>query len=186
MSEKKMFTAKEVSAQTAGGDSYIRTKNNVVRGLAITLEKNPEAPDIIIVGDGARIKENAELFKQTITPVKTFIKHDTDKWEYVGRYKVKYYSKGNDRIFKRSPAVIGKKVQNCHPPKSLDKVNAILNDFKQNKRDFAEFWIPLGELFVYIRYFPVRDERGNYLGTLEVTQEISRIKTLDGEKRLLD
>ncbi len=100
MSEKKMFTAKEVSAQTAGGDSYIRTKNNVVRGLAITLEKNPEAPDIIIVGDGARIKENAELFKQTITPVKTFIKHDTDKWEYVGRYKVKYYSKSNADIEK--------------------------------------------------------------------------------------
>ena len=100
--------------------------------------------------------------------------------------RVKYYSKGNNRIFKRTPAVIGKKVQNCHPPKSLDKVNAILSDFKQNKRDFAEFWIPLGDLFVYIRYFPVRDENGKYLGTLEVTQEISRIKTIDGEKRLLD
>jgi DUF438 domain-containing protein len=100
--------------------------------------------------------------------------------------KVKYYSKGNDRIFKRSPAVIGKKVQNCHPSKSLDKVNTILKNFKEKKRDFAEFWIPLGELFVYIRYFPVRDEKGEYLGTLEVTQEISRIKTLDGEKRLID
>lgn len=100
--------------------------------------------------------------------------------------KVKYYSKGDKRIFKRTPAVIGKKVQNCHPPKSLHKVNAILSDFREKKRDVAEFWIPLGDLFLYIRYFPVRDKEGNYLGTLEVTQEISKIQTLKGEKRLLD
>ncbi|MCK4480403.1 MAG: hypothetical protein CEE43_05475 [Promethearchaeota archaeon Loki_b32] len=100
--------------------------------------------------------------------------------------KVKYYSKGDKRIFKRTPAVIGKKIQNCHPPKSLDKVNEILKGFKENTRDFAEFWIPLGDLFLYIRYFPVRDSEGNYLGTLEVTQEISKIQTLKGEKRLLD
>ena len=100
--------------------------------------------------------------------------------------KVRYYSKGDKRIFKRSPAVIGKKVQNCHPPKSFDKVNTILNDFKNNKRDVAEFWIPLGDLFVYIRYFAVRDDDGNYLGTLEVSQDISKIKTIEGEKRLLD
>lgn len=100
--------------------------------------------------------------------------------------KVKYYSKGDKRIFKRTPAVIGKKIQNCHPPKSLDKVNEILKGFKENTRDFAEFWIPLGDLFLYIRYFPVKDKKGNYLGTLEVTQEISKIQTLKGEKRLLD
>ncbi len=100
--------------------------------------------------------------------------------------KVKYYSKGNNRIFKRSPAVIGKKVQNCHPSKSLNKVETILNDFKKKKRDFAEFWIHLGDLFVYIRYFAVRDKAGDYLGTLEVTQEISKIQGIKGEKRLLD
>lgn len=99
---------------------------------------------------------------------------------------VRYYSKGDKRIFKRSPAVIGRKVQKCHPPKSVDKVVAILNDFKQNKRDVAEFWIHLGELFVYIRYFAVRDKEGNYLGTLEVSQEITEIQNLKGEKRLLD
>ena len=100
--------------------------------------------------------------------------------------RVQYYSKGDKRIFKRTPAVIGKKVQNCHPPKSLDKVNAILEDFKAKKRDVAEFWIPLDDKFLYIRYFPVEDDVGKYLGTLEVTQEISRIKALEGEKRLLD
>jgi len=100
--------------------------------------------------------------------------------------RVQYYSKGDKRIFKRTPAVIGKKVQNCHPPKSLDKVNAILEDFKAKKRDVAEFWIPLDKMFLYIRYFPVEDNEGKYLGPLEVTQEVSGIKTLEGEKRLLD
>ena len=100
MMDKKFYTTKEVAAKTAGGDSYIRTKNNVVRGLAITLDKNPEAPDYVIVGDGVRIKENAELFSRTITPVKTFVKHDTDKWAYVGRYKVKTYSKSHEVIEK--------------------------------------------------------------------------------------
>ena len=100
--------------------------------------------------------------------------------------RVRYYSKGNKRVFKRSPAVIGKKVQNCHPSKSLDKVNAILDDFKAKKREFAEFWIPLDEMFLYIRYFPVKDDNGKYLGTLEVTQDVSKIRMLEGEKRLLD
>lgn len=98
MEDRKYFTAEEVKVKTAGGDSYIRTRNNVVRGLAITLDKNPQAPNVIIVGDGLRIKENAELFKGTLSPVKTFIKHDTNKWEYVGRYKVKKYSKSTEII----------------------------------------------------------------------------------------
>jgi DUF438 domain-containing protein len=100
--------------------------------------------------------------------------------------RVQYYSKGNKRIFKRSPAVIGKKVQKCHPQKSLDKVNAILEDFKNKKRNVAEFWIPVNDMLLYIRYFPVEDDNGKYLGTLEVTQEISKIKKIEGEKRLLD
>ena len=100
MDDTKYYTADEVKAKTAGGDSYIRTRNNVVRGLAITLDKNPQAPKIIIVGDGVRIKENAELFKGTLTAVKTFIKHDTNKWEYVGKYKVEKYSKSSEIIEK--------------------------------------------------------------------------------------
>ena len=100
MEVKKYYTAKEVAAKTAGGDSYIRTRNNVVRGLAVTLDLNPEAPDIIIVGVGTRIKANAELFNETLTPVKIFIKRETDKWEYVGKYKVKHFSKSATDIEK--------------------------------------------------------------------------------------
>ncbi len=99
---------------------------------------------------------------------------------------VRYYSKGDKRIFKRTPAVIGRKVQDCHPPKSLHKVEQVISDLKSGKRDVAEFWIELGGRRIYIRYFPVRDKAGKYLGTLEVTQDITEIQKLTGQKRLLD
>jgi PAS domain S-box-containing protein len=99
---------------------------------------------------------------------------------------VRYYSKGDERIFKRSPAVIGRKVQDCHPPKSLHKVNQVLSDLKSGKRDVAEFWIDLGGRKIYIRYFGVRDKGGKYLGTLEVTQDITEVQKITGEKRLMD
>ncbi len=98
---------------------------------------------------------------------------------------VRFYNKHGKRIFQRTPSVIGLKVQNCHPKKSLDAVNKILEDFKNGKRDVAEFWITLDDKFIYIRYFPVQDSQGHYLGTLEVTQDVTKIKTLQGEKRLL-
>ncbi|HEC34510.1 MAG TPA: DUF438 domain-containing protein [Chloroflexi bacterium] len=99
---------------------------------------------------------------------------------------VRYYSKGDKRIFKRTPAVIGRKVQNCHPKKSVHIVNQILDDFRAGRREVAAFWINLNGRKIYIRYFPVRDKDGNYIGTLEVTQDITGIKTIEGEKRLLD
>ena len=99
---------------------------------------------------------------------------------------VRYYSKGDKRIFKRTPAVIGRKVQDCHPPKSLHKVEQVISDLKSGKRDVAEFWIDLNGRKIYIRYFAVRDKAGKYLGTLEVTQDITDVQRIEGEKRLLD
>jgi PAS domain S-box-containing protein len=99
---------------------------------------------------------------------------------------VKFWNKHETRIFKRPISVIGKSVQNCHPKHSLDKVNQLLSDFKAGKNDSAEFWINLGEKKVYIRYFAVRDKAGRYLGTLEATQDITEIKKIEGEKRLLE
>ncbi len=99
---------------------------------------------------------------------------------------VKFWNKHETRIFKRPSSVVGKAVQNCHPKRSVDKVNQILSDFKSGKSDSAEFWINLGERKVYIRYFAVRDKAGRYLGTLEATQDITQIKKIEGEKRLLE
>ncbi|ONN27082.1 hemerythrin [Thermosipho affectus] len=100
--------------------------------------------------------------------------------------EVKYFSETKDRVFVRSRAIIGRKVQNCHPEKSIDIVNKILEDFKSGKRDHADFWLKLGERYVYIRYFAVRNEKGEYLGTLEVTQDIKPIQEISGEKRIYD
>lgn len=98
---------------------------------------------------------------------------------------VRYFSQGKERIFVRTKAVIGRSVQNCHPPQSVHVVNQLLADFKAGVKDAEDFWIPVKDKFVYIRYFAVRDEEGNYLGTLEFTQNIKPIQELTGQKRIL-
>jgi len=100
--------------------------------------------------------------------------------------EVKYFNKNGDRIFPRPRSIVGKKVQQCHPQKSLHKVLQILEAFKNGKKDAAEFWINLKGRQIYIRYFPLQDKDGKYLGTLEVSQDITDIKKIEGEKRLLD
>lgn len=99
---------------------------------------------------------------------------------------VKYFSEGKERIFPRTKAVIGRSVQNCHPPASVDIVNKMLEDFKSGVKDEEDFWIKMGDLYVYIRYYAVRDKEGRYLGTLEVTQNIKPIQEIQGEKRIVD
>ena len=100
--------------------------------------------------------------------------------------RVAYYSEGPERIFPRSPAIISREVRNCHPPKSVHVVNKILDEFKSGSKSTAEFWLELGGRFIYIRYFAVRDARGHYRGTLEVSQDLTEIRRLEGEQRLLD
>ncbi|MFX0075628.1 MAG: DUF438 domain-containing protein [Candidatus Hermodarchaeota archaeon] len=99
--------------------------------------------------------------------------------------EVAYYSDTEDRIFPRSRAIIGRKVQKCHPPKSVDVVEDILNKFKSGEKSVAEFWIQADGAFILIRYFAMRDETGKYVGTLEVSQELSRLRSLEGERRLV-
>ena len=99
--------------------------------------------------------------------------------------EVSYFNKNGDRIFPRPRSVIGKKVHQCHPKKSVNKVIEIIEAFKNGKRDVANFWINLNGRLIYIRYFAVRDNDGKYLGTLEVSQDITDIKKIEGEKRLL-
>jgi len=97
---------------------------------------------------------------------------------------VRYFSQSKERIFPRTKAVIGLKVQKCHPEKSIHIVNQILDDFRNGRKDVAEFWIQLKGRLIYIRYFAIR-KNGDYLGCLEVTQDITDIKKIEGEKRLL-
>lgn len=100
--------------------------------------------------------------------------------------RVAFFSEGQERIFARSRAILGRKVQHCHPPKSVSTVERILSDFRAGRQSVAEFWIEFHGRFVHIRYFAVRDEQQRYVGTLEVTQDITRLRELEGERRLLE
>lgn len=98
---------------------------------------------------------------------------------------VRYFSQTKERIFARPKTIIGRRVENCHPPASVHIVQKIVEELQAGKRDSADFWITMGEQYVYIRYFPVRDVDGEYLGTIEVTQDIKPIQAIQGERRLL-
>ncbi|MDP4159835.1 MAG: DUF438 domain-containing protein [Bacillota bacterium] len=97
---------------------------------------------------------------------------------------VRYFSFGKERVFQRSKAIIGRNVKNCHPPDSVHIVEKIVGDFKSGKRNFAEFWIHMNNQFVYIQYFALRDSEGIYRGTIEVTQDVQKLQTLQGDKRI--
>ncbi len=99
--------------------------------------------------------------------------------------KVKFFSIGPERIFIRNRAILGRDVRMCHPPSSVHIVEQILNDFRSGKESSASFWINMKGKFIYIDYYAVRDKEGNYLGTLEFTQDLTRLRKLEGEQRLL-
>ena len=121
-------------------------------------------------------KETLETILDTLPMEFSFI-DETDT--------VRIFNKNGDRIFPRPRSVIGRKVQDCHPNKSLHKVQQIIKEMKAGTRDVAEFWIDHKEMKVYIRYFAVRGKDGKYLGCLEASQDISGIQKIKGEKRLL-
>jgi PAS domain S-box-containing protein len=126
---------------------------------------------------GTLTKEEIEALLDTLPVDITFVDRED---------AVKYFNKAEKRVFVRTKAIIGRKVQLCHPQKSVHIVNRILDSFKEGKKDVAEFWIPVKDRLIHIRYFAVRDKNGKYLGTMEVTQDITDIKKIEGEKRLLD
>lgn len=143
----------------------------------------PEATQVayaagtIQLGPGSLSTEQAEAVFDALPVDITFIdENDT----------VRYFNQPRERIFVRTKAVIGRKVQQCHPKKSLHLVNQILDEFKAGRRDIAEFWINSNGRTIHIRFFPVRAKNGNYLGCLEAVQDITEIKKTEGEKRLLE
>jgi DUF438 domain-containing protein len=99
--------------------------------------------------------------------------------------KVRYFTQGRERIFARSRAILGRNVRQCHPPSSVHVIEKILDDFKSGKEDNTAFWITLKDRFIHIEYFALRSEEGEYLGTLEVSQDLTEKRKLEGEQRLL-
>lgn len=169
----------------AGGEMLLETSAAPPReSHAPKAQAVAPSPDALIpLKVGALTVEQLSLLLTHLPVDVTFVdEHDT----------VRFYSATRERTFERDPAIIGRKVQQCHPPASVHRVQRILDDFRNNRRDVAEFWIQMGGpveqggRFIHIRYFAVRDAQGTYRGTLEVTQDITAIRTLEGEKRLLD
>ncbi|MGA1868551.1 MAG: PAS domain-containing protein [bacterium] len=99
--------------------------------------------------------------------------------------RIIYFNKEGRRIFSRPQAIIGRKVQQCHPQKTIHLVNQVINDLRSGRRDCASFWIDLHRRKLYIRYFAIRDEENNYIGCMELTQDVTEIQQLEGERRLL-
>jgi len=126
---------------------------------------------------GSMTREELEAMLNTLPIDITFVdKEDT----------VRYFSQPKERLFPRAKAVIGRKVQQCHPQKSVHLINQILDDFKSGKRDSAEFWVDVKGRKIHIRYFAVRDSAGRYLGCVGMDQDVTNIQKLEGEKRLLE
>ncbi|MEM2691245.1 MAG: DUF438 domain-containing protein [Candidatus Bathyarchaeia archaeon] len=140
-------------------------------------EEKPVPEGILRFETGTLTMEEVEAILNTLPVDITFVDKDD---------VVKYFNKAEKRVFVRTKAVIGRKVQLCHPQKSIHVVNRILEAFKKGEKDRADFWIQKGGRLIYINYFAIRNKDGKYLGTMEVTQDITDLKKIEGEKRLLD
>ncbi|NLN80165.1 MAG: DUF438 domain-containing protein, partial [Erysipelotrichia bacterium] len=138
--------------------------------------KEEETSNEIKFKVGALNLEQLESILNTLPFDMTFVDHQGH---------VKYFSQGKERLFMRPALVIGRHVSLCHPPASVHIVDEIIESFKSGVKDHEDFWIKLGDKFVLIRYFAVRNENNEYLGTLEVSQDIKPLRELEGEKRLL-
>jgi hypothetical protein len=159
------------------GYAWVRPEADWAAGSEAAKEQQPAGAGAVRLDTGVMTLEQVNMLLKHM-PVDVSFVDENDE--------VRYYSATKERIFPRSPGVIGRKVQNCHPPKSFAMVQKILDEFRAGRRDKADFWIQMKGRFLLIQYFAVRDDKGAYRGTLEVSQDVTDIKKLEGQKRLLD
>ncbi|MFZ5643582.1 MAG: DUF438 domain-containing protein [Bacillota bacterium] len=141
-----------------------------------------------VTGRVAGNSEALELETGTLTPeqVNAILTNIPIDITFVDKNdEVRYFSQGRERIFTRTKAIIGRKVQNCHPPESVHMVERIVNDFRSGRHDKAHFWLELNGRFIHISYTALKDKSGDYLGTMEVSQDVTDLRALEGERRLL-
>ncbi len=143
---------------------------------ALEQGEKPVDPGYLNFDSGLMTKEEIEALFNTLPVDITFVDKEG---------AVKFFTQGKERIFPRTKAIIGRQVSNCHPPASVHIVEKIVEDLASGKKDYEDFWIKMGDKYVMIRYFAVRDKEGNFLGTLEFTQDIAPLRSLTGEKRLM-
>ncbi|MDA3853418.1 MAG: PAS domain-containing protein, partial [Bacteroidales bacterium] len=154
------------------GDPFVQAKSTSKPIEKVTLDNNM----LDLKTGSLSIEQIVLIFNHLPVDITYVDEHD----------KVCYFSNPKKRIFPRTNAIIGRDVSNCHPPESVHIVEQIVQSFKRGEKDDAEFWIKMRGQFILIQYFAVRDEKNTYRGVIEVTQEVSGIRALEGEKRLLD
>ncbi len=156
------------------GFSYIQEPERIDRGDSLNMDQLNN----ILKTETGHLEIETLVSILNVLPIDfTFVNADDE---------VQFFNDNPDRVFPRSKSVIGRNVRNCHPPESVDVVEKILQSFREGKRDKAEFWIKLRGKMVYIYYLPISDKAGVYKGCLEISQEISGLRALEGEQRLLD
>lgn len=172
------------AAQAGMAEVGVGVKPRVEVKNAEDLEKQTNATGEAVLTEAVLSLDTGKLTPEQVNLILTHLPVDVT---YVDENdRVRYYTRGKHRIFPRSPGIIGREVQNCHPPKSIDVVNRILDEFRAGTKDVAEFWINSNDRFIHIRYFALRDKGGHYRGVIEVTQDVTEIRKLEGQKRLLD
>ena len=166
------------SASPKYGWCIVEPRQGYVPAVSVTAEpiNIPHTGALMLPTGNVSLEQLVGMFR-TLPLDLTFVDADD---------RVAFFTEGPDRVFARSKAIIGRKVHNCHPPKSVETVDQILSDFKAGRQSVAEFWINFQEKFVHVRYFAVRAVDGRYLGTVELTQDLSPLRALEGERRLLE
>ncbi len=145
-------------------------------GMIRKTEDLSDDKELIQLSSGSFTKTELEAILNSLPIDMTFV----DKNE-----KVKYFSQSEERIFDRNRAILNRDVKLCHPPSSVGIVEEILEDFSSGKETRAPFWIQMGPKFIHIEYIALRDKSGNFLGTLEVSQDLTEKRKLEGDQRLL-
>lgn len=174
----------KIAASESGSIGHLVDDVPVWKPLESILLSPGQKTEAPVFNDGL-VKLPSGVFKiEELTAVLNTLPFDitfVDKNDKVG-----FFTEGKERTFPRTRAIIGREVSNCHPPASVHIVEEIVDDFKSGAKDTEDFWIKMGDQYVYIRYFAVRSEKGEYLGVLEVTQNIKPIQEITGEKRLVE
>ena len=160
------------------GYCYFTPKEAIGKKVELGKEVKEKAQEGEITFEtGSMNKDELEAMLNSLPIDITFVdKEDT----------VRYFSQPKERLFPRAKAVIGRKLQQCHPQKSVHLLNQILDEFKSGDRDLAEFWVDVKGRKIHIRYFAIRDSSGKYLGCVGVDQDVTDIQKLEGQKRLLE
>ncbi|GMC09481.1 histidine kinase [Enterococcus thailandicus] len=182
--ESEREPARQLAIQQAKAttDGIAESLLNETNSVPVFVEKQDKAEmkevsEPIVLPTGTLKLEQMIAMFQVLPVDLTFVDNDD---------RVRFFSEGKERVFPRTTSVIGREVVNCHPPKSMHIVQQILDDFRSGARSEAEFWIDMRGKKIYIRYFALRNEADDYLGCLEVTQDVTPIQSLEGQKRLLD